>query len=155
MQPRKKLTFYRLIKKPPQFLYAIGLGPLIGGVVLLLTTTGRKSGKPRITPLQYERFDGKIYFASAFGKKSDWLRNIMVNPEIEIQVKSERLFGKAEVITEPKRIADYLSYRLEKHPLMMRMMIHSSGLKGSITKDKLEKYAEDLILVSVSPHESA
>jgi len=34
-------------------LYALGLGRLIGRLILLLTTTGRKSGLPRVTPLQY------------------------------------------------------------------------------------------------------
>jgi len=35
-------------------LYAVGLGPVVGRLVLLLTTTGRKTGLPRVTPLQYE-----------------------------------------------------------------------------------------------------
>jgi len=37
-----------------RLLYRLGLGPLVGRVVLLLTTTGRKSGLPRVTPLQAE-----------------------------------------------------------------------------------------------------
>jgi len=45
------------------FLYRAGLGPVIGRVVLLLTTTGRRSGLPRVTPLQYEQIDGAIYVA--------------------------------------------------------------------------------------------
>ena len=45
-------------------------------MVLLLTTIGRKSGLPRITPLQYEEIDGAYYVASARGAQADWFRNI-------------------------------------------------------------------------------
>ncbi len=51
----------RFIHLPPRLLYAVGLGPLIGNLVLLLTTTGRKTGKRRVTPLQYELINNKIY----------------------------------------------------------------------------------------------
>jgi hypothetical protein len=46
-------------------LYARGLGRLIGHMILLLTTIGRKSGFPRVIPLQYEEIDGAWYVASA------------------------------------------------------------------------------------------
>lgn len=51
----------RLNHYPPHLLYVLGLEPIIGRIVLLLTTTGRKSGRPRVTPLQYEEIDGIIY----------------------------------------------------------------------------------------------
>ena len=44
----------RQIRLPPRAAYALDLGPLLGRRVLLLTTSGRKSGETRITPLQYE-----------------------------------------------------------------------------------------------------
>jgi deazaflavin-dependent oxidoreductase (nitroreductase family) len=44
----------------------------LSGLVLLLTTTGRKSGRPRQTRLQYEKEGGVIYVASARGQQADW-----------------------------------------------------------------------------------
>lgn len=38
----------KLIHSPPQVAYALGLGPLLGKFVLLLTTMGRISGKRRV-----------------------------------------------------------------------------------------------------------
>jgi hypothetical protein len=61
----------RLIHYPPRIVYALGLGRLMGRLVLLLTTTGRKSGKPRVVPLQYEEIDGKICVGSSRGLKAD------------------------------------------------------------------------------------
>jgi len=40
--------FWRFIHIGPRIAYALGLGPLIGRFVLLLTTYGRKSGRPRV-----------------------------------------------------------------------------------------------------------
>ena len=68
-----KKQVLKFLKYPPRFLYAIGLGPIYGRLVLLLTTTGRKSGLHRVTPLQYEEIEGKIYVGAARGQKADWL----------------------------------------------------------------------------------
>ena len=86
------------IQKLHRFLYAVGLGPLIGRIILLLITTGRKSGVKRITPLQYEEFDGKYYLGAARGLQADWVRNIQANPQVEVRVKSSSFQGQAEVV---------------------------------------------------------
>jgi deazaflavin-dependent oxidoreductase (nitroreductase family) len=57
--------------------------------VLLLTTTGRKSGQPRTTPLLYARTgDGYVLIASKGGAEHDplWYRNLQANPSAEVQV---------------------------------------------------------------------
>ncbi len=62
--------------------------------VLLLHTMGRKSGKPFVTPLSYYR-DGENYLvvASNWGKENhpDWFRNLMHQPQTQIQVKNVTL----------------------------------------------------------------
>jgi deazaflavin-dependent oxidoreductase (nitroreductase family) len=78
--------FWRLIKLGPRFAYAIGLGPLIGKFVLLLTTVGRKSGLPRVTPLVYEEQGDTIIVASARGQSADWLNNILADPKVSVRV---------------------------------------------------------------------
>jgi deazaflavin-dependent oxidoreductase (nitroreductase family) len=64
-----------------------------GTTILLLTTTGRKSGEERTTPLIH-RTDGDrfVVIASKGGapEHPDWYLNLTENPEIEIQVKGER-----------------------------------------------------------------
>ena len=60
-----------------------------GSTVLLLTTTGRKSGKPRTTPLIYAR-DGNDYVivASNGGDPEHpvWYENLSKEPTVELQV---------------------------------------------------------------------
>jgi deazaflavin-dependent oxidoreductase (nitroreductase family) len=141
----------RLIHWPPRIVYAVGLGPWMGNLVLLLTTTGRKSGKRRVTPLQYEEIDGKIYLAAAGGINADWFRNLVVNPIVEVRVKSRRFSGVAEPVTDVKRIAEFLEVRLRRHPRMVGMMFRAEGLRVAPNRDALERYAADRTLVVISP----
>jgi deazaflavin-dependent oxidoreductase (nitroreductase family) len=132
-------------------LYAIGLGPLIGRLVLLLTTTGRKTGLPRVTPLQYEEIDGAFYLGSSRGQKADWFRNILANPHVEVHVKSRRFRGVAETVTDPLRIADFLELRLRRHPKMIGAILQSEGLSAQPERAQLEAYAAKLAMVVVRP----
>jgi deazaflavin-dependent oxidoreductase (nitroreductase family) len=141
----------RLIHWPPQIAYALGLGPRIGRLVLLLTTTGRKSGKPRVVPLQYEEIDGKFYLGSSRGEKADWVRNIQANPKVNVRVKARRFTGTADVVTDASRITDFLEARLHRHPRMIGAMMKSEGLSKTPDRKALEQYAAQLVVVVVTP----
>ena len=119
-----------------------------GGLVLLLTTTGRKSGLPRQTRLQYELDNDVIYVAAARGQRADWFRNVLVHPRVEVQVKGKRQFGLAEPITDPVRIADFLELRLKRHPLMIRLMLLSHRLVRA-DRAHLERLAAKLAMVVI------
>lgn len=143
----------KLLKYPPRLMYALGLGPRYGRLVLLLTTTGCRSGLPRVTPLQYELIDGKIYVASVRGVKADWFRNIQSNPEVKVRLKSKSIRGRAETVTDPSRIADFLKYRLEKHPKMLTAITRMEGLPPNPNRRQLEAYASNRAMVIIHPAE--
>jgi deazaflavin-dependent oxidoreductase (nitroreductase family) len=135
-------------------LYDLGLGPLIGRFILLLTTIGRKSGLPRTTPLQYEKIDGAYYVGSARGTQADWFRNLIANPHVEVWVKSQRFCGQAEAVTAPDRIADFLELRLRRHPRIVGMILKRDGLSAKLTRADLETYAQKLALVIIRVNEA-
>ncbi len=151
MKKKKTFSFWKILKYPPQFLYAIGLGPIYGRVVLLLTTIGRKSGLPRVTPLQYEEINGCIYVASARGTKADWYRNIVADPNVKIRVKARQFAGAAEPVTDLQRIADFMEYRLTKNPRMIGFIMSREGVSKKPTRIELEKHAEGKALVVIRP----
>jgi deazaflavin-dependent oxidoreductase (nitroreductase family) len=126
----------------------------LGSLVLLLTTTGRKSGLPRVTPLQYEEDNGMIYVGAARGQEADWFRNIVANPRVEVQMKAGRFRGVAEPITDPARITDFLELRLKRHPQMVRAMLLTHGLLARPDRVHLEQLAPKLALVAIRPDES-
>jgi deazaflavin-dependent oxidoreductase (nitroreductase family) len=142
---------FRNIQKLHRLLYAIGLGPLVGKVILLLTTTGRKSGQKRVTPLQYEEIDGRYYLGSARGTQSDWYRNAAANPEVEVRVKNRRFRGTAETVTDPIRMADFLEVRLRRHPRMMGLLMEKThGLPRHPSREQLEALAASEAMIVIT-----
>ena len=112
-------------------------------MVLLLTTTGRKSGLPRTTPLQYEEIDGVFYIASARGRQADWFRNLQADPIVRVCVGERQFDALAEAITDPGRIADFLEYRLKHHPRMIGTLLRLEGLPSRHTRLELEQFAAE------------
>jgi deazaflavin-dependent oxidoreductase (nitroreductase family) len=142
----------KYIQKLHRVLYAVGLGPLVGKIILLLTTTGRKTGLKRVTPLQYEEINGSYYLGAARGLKADWVRNIQADPQVEVRVKSLTFQGQAEVVTDPVRIADFIEVRLQRHPFMIGMIMQKAhNLPKRPSREQLEKLAEKETLVIITP----
>ena len=140
------------IQKIHRLLYAIGLGPLIGRIILLLTTTGRKSGLKRVTPLQYEMIGADYYLGAARGVKADWVRNIQANPQVEIRVGTKHFQGVAEVVTDSSRFADFIEVRLERHPRMIGFIMQKAhGLPKRPSRAQLEEMAKTEVFVIVRP----
>ena len=147
---------WRLLRfLPPRIAYSLGLGSLVGGFVLLLETTGRKSGLPRITPLQYDEMDGVIYVASARGVKADWFRNLSANPNVLMTIGPRKIRGCANGITDPARIADFLELRLKLHPKMVGAILRFEGIGPNPTREQLIQYAENRAIVAIQPIEDA
>lgn len=120
--------------------------------MLLLTTTGRKSGQPRVTPLQYEEVDGAYYIASARGLQADWFKNILVNPQVRVQIRNREFDAIAEPVTDPVRIADFIELRLRRHPQVIRLIMHFfDGLPLRFTRAQLEDFCQQKALAILRP----
>ncbi len=66
--------------------------------VLLLGTTGRKSGLPRKTPLPYFQYDERLYVIASNGaspRNPDWYENLVANPEVTVQIAGAKLRATA------------------------------------------------------------
>ena len=74
--------------------------------LLLLHTTGAKSGRPRVNPVAYVKDDGRyVVIASKGGAPTnpDWYYNIVANPEVTIEVGTEQVSTRAAAAEEPER----------------------------------------------------
>jgi deazaflavin-dependent oxidoreductase (nitroreductase family) len=80
--------------------------PLNGRPMLLLTTTGAKSGQRRTTPVMYiPDGDRVLVIASNAGAPAhpDWYRNLVAHPEVTVEVGSETFDGTAVVVEGSER----------------------------------------------------
>jgi deazaflavin-dependent oxidoreductase (nitroreductase family) len=104
-----------------------------------------------VTPLQYEEIDGAIYVASALGDRADWFRNIEADPRVEVRIRSRRFPAMAEPVTDRSRVADFLEFRLRRHPRMVSAIMRREGLPPHPDRADLERYAARRALVIIRP----
>jgi deazaflavin-dependent oxidoreductase (nitroreductase family) len=85
-------------------------GPFEGMTLLLLTSTGAKSGQPRLAPLAYLTIDGKtIIIGSKAGADTnpDWVHNLRANPRAHIEVGTEAYDVTARELPPAERDETY------------------------------------------------
>ena len=132
------------------FLWKIGLGrmmnawPAVGGRIMVIRHRGRKSGKEYLTPVNYAIVDHEIYSTAGFGAGTDWYRNILANPDIELWLPEGRRRARAcDVSGSPSRVK------------LLREITIASGFAGplmgvdqkKLTDEQLEKVSGDYRLI--------
>lgn len=81
-------------------------GPFEGAPMLLLHTTGARTGAERINPMMYLDLEGRRYvFASKAGAPTnpDWYRNLVANPSVSVEVGTETYSAKAKPLEGEER----------------------------------------------------
>lgn len=120
-------AFKRLVNPGMVWLWRLGLGawcnawPTLGGRILVLTHTGRKTGLRRQTPINYAIVNGEIYGLAGFGEASDWYRNVKANPHVELWLPDGWWAGTVEDISDDERRGQ-----------LMRHVLLSSGFAAPL-----------------------
>lgn len=97
---------FRVLNRFMLLAWRLGLGPVlnawpsVGGRIMVLGHTGRRSGLPHRTPLNYALIDGDVLCTAGFGSRTDWYRNLMADPVAEIWLPGARWSGVAEDVTD-------------------------------------------------------
>lgn len=87
-------------------LFRLGLAPLVngwpdvGGRILVIAHRGRKTGRRRLTPVNYAVVRGDLYVTAGFGSGADWYRNILNDPHVEIWLPDAWWAGVAEDVSD-------------------------------------------------------
>lgn len=114
MDPKAAVRLDRTVGRPlyalHRFLYQ-ATGGRVGhrtrtGPILLLTTTGGRSGRPRTAPLLYYPDGNRFVVVASNGGRDQppaWLANLRKTPEVEVHVGTERFPATAEVLPAAER----------------------------------------------------
>jgi deazaflavin-dependent oxidoreductase (nitroreductase family) len=81
-------------------------GPFEGGTLLLLHTTGARSGQERVNPVAYQKVDqGYAVFASKAGAPTnpDWYHNLVAHPDVEAEIGDQTVRLTARVAEGQER----------------------------------------------------
>lgn len=127
---------FKAINKFMVLLWRLGVGWWFGlwpegwGQIMVITHTGRKSGKKYRTPVNFAMVDEKVYCTAGFGEIADWYRNITANSKVEIWLPQGWWTGKAEDVSDRENSLE-----------IMRAVIKASGFAGpmfGVNADQLD-----------------
>jgi deazaflavin-dependent oxidoreductase (nitroreductase family) len=129
---------FRYLNKFMVGLFRLGLGgwvnawPEVGGQIMVIANTGRKTGLPRKSPVNYALIDGELYCVAGFGIVADWYRNLLANPKVEVWLPQGWFSGIAEDITG-----------CPESPYLLRQVIIASGFAARIFGIDHEKITDE------------
>ena len=135
--------FFHAMNRFMVWMWKIGLGKAMNvwpagfGRIMVIRHRGRRSGKEYLTPVNYAVVDGEIYCTAGFGAVSDWYRNILANPRVELWLPEGKKWYCAEDISaSPDRL------------FLLRQVIIASGFAGplfGINPKKLDDQQLDMV----------
>jgi deazaflavin-dependent oxidoreductase (nitroreductase family) len=91
-------------------------GPFADTPLMIMTTTGAKSGKERVIPIVYTRDGDRIVIAASKGgapTNPDWFHNLVAHPEATVELPGETYRAKATVVDRPERDRLYAAHAAE------------------------------------------
>jgi deazaflavin-dependent oxidoreductase (nitroreductase family) len=81
-------------------------GMFAGAPLVLITTTGAKSGKKRTTPVVYTTDGDKVVIIASKGgapTSPDWFHNLVANPDVTVELPNDTFEARARVPEDPER----------------------------------------------------
>lgn len=91
-------------------LHRWGVSNPYAGFIMVLTHTGRRSGLPRRTPLNFAVIRGDVYCVAGFGAGSDWYRNLLADPAVQVWLPDGAWWaGQATDVTDALPDAERLA----------------------------------------------
>jgi len=138
-------------------MWRLGLGtwvniwPAVIGRIMVITHRGRKSGLSRRTPVNYTIIDRDIFCTAALGEKSDWYKNMMKNPEVEVWLPGSWWVGVAEDVTDSEMRFPYLRQVLIASGFVAR----AAGINPhTIPEDEFEVVTKSYRLIRIQRSEA-
>jgi len=137
---------FRVLNRNMLVLWRLGLGWQMAnpasGYIMVLATTGRRSGERRLVPLNFAEQGDHIYCLAGFGKGTHWLLNLQADPECEVWLPDgRRLNGRAKLVTsEPQRIE------------LVRQVLKRSGFAAKLAEPGVDpSSAPDDVIAGLGP----
>jgi hypothetical protein len=119
---------------------------VLSGTLLLLTYTGRESGKRYTIPVAYSRASDIV---TVFTHHT-WWKNVQAGAPVVVEIKRRRFAGVAEAINNDQPvIGAALLAHLREHPSMARIYHVSLDANGQLDPDAVWHAAQFVVLVRI------
>ena len=122
------------------------LHSLLSGSTMIITYTGRKSGKTFSTPVNYVR-DGDALWAVSYRHRT-WWRSLNDSP-VTLRVQGKDVTGVAKAITDEREVADSLMAYLRKAPQIAQYLGVGLDASGQPKAEDVAEAAKTRVMVRV------
>jgi deazaflavin-dependent oxidoreductase (nitroreductase family) len=120
---------HKALFKAPIILWRLGLGTVLGQFLMLISHTGRKSGRTRRTMVEYHTIAGSKYIPCAFGPHSDWYQNMIADPNVTIQTRQGVESVRGERVTDERELLAVYYHLMRRNPLMTKSYLASLDIQ--------------------------
>jgi hypothetical protein len=119
---------------------------MVSKFTLLITFTGRKSGKTYTTPVSYSQFEDQVYIFT----HANWWKNLRGGAPVILCLQGRELKGLAEPIAEDRStIADRLAAHLRQVPSDARYYSVTFDEHGNPKAEEIERAAQTVVMICV------
>lgn len=143
-----------LLFTAPVVLYRLRLGWLLGDRFILLTHTGRNSGRAHCAVLEvvgYDRSVPQVVVISAWGERAQWVRNLRAAPAISVQLGRHVWPAPAHRFLGPAQSATVIDAYRSAHPRATRMLARLLGWPADTAGADYEQWVQTLCGVAFTP----
>jgi deazaflavin-dependent oxidoreductase (nitroreductase family) len=135
-----------VVNKAMKFVLGSPLHGMVSKTVLLITFTGRKSGKTYTTPVSYSQNDDLVTIFT----HADWWKNLCGGAPVALQIRGRVFRGLAEPVAEDKQaIAAGLAAHLRKVPSDARYYGVTFDDHGTPRAEEVEKAVQTVVMIRV------
>lgn len=145
--PRRISPFAKLAFKAQIFLLRRNWMGSAGNIIMVITTTGRKSGKRISTPVGYQQ-DGDTIVAFNVGGVSNWYKNLAKNPMVMLEIKKQTYQMRAVYVNDADEINQIFELYKREQPTMLTRFF---GLPANPSADDLTEAATRIKFVRFHP----
>jgi len=114
---------------------------------MVISYTGRKSGKAYSTPVNYVQEDGLVLVTSF--RNRIWWRNLLGGAPVSLLVKGKTLEGVGEAIVDEAEVARYMDIYLSKVPQMAKYFHVAVGEDGKLSQEDLAEAAKTQLMICI------
>ncbi len=130
-----------------KFLLRSPLHGAMSGSTLLITYTGRKSGKRYSLPVSYIRKHNTL--TSVSSRSRIWWRNLRGEATVELLLQGQQHKAVGEVLEDPVEVVEGLRAYLLQAPQLARFFNIAHDEEGKPDQHDLEREAKDLVLIKL------
>ncbi len=139
-------TIPPFVNRTMKFVLRSPVHGIVSKTILLITFTGRKSGKTYTTPVSYSQNGDQVYIFS----HADWWKNLRSGAPVSLRIQGRELQGLAEAVAEDKSaVATGLAAHLRKVPSDARYYGVTFDDHRNPRAEEIEKAAQSVVMIRI------